>query len=92
MIANEYSLLDASDLVFVDAMGTGFSRIIGKSEGGAGSAKMFYGTDPDARAFEQFIVRFLSRYDRWNSPKYLIGESYGTTRSAAVAYLRVIDK
>lgn len=87
VVANQYSLLDASDLVFVDAMGTGFSRIIGKSEGGAGSAKMFYGVDPDAKAFEQFIVRFLSRYDRWNSPKYLIGESYGTTRSAAVANL-----
>ncbi len=87
MVSNEYSLLDASDLVFVDAMGTGFSRIIGKAGGGAGSAKMFYGVDPDAKAFEQFIVRFLSKYDRWNSPKYLIGESYGTTRSAAVAYL-----
>ena len=85
--ANQYSLLDASDLVFVDAMGTGFSRIIGQGEGGVGSAKMFYGVDPDAKAFEQFIVRFLSKYDRWNSPKYLIGESYGTTRSAAVAYL-----
>lgn len=87
MVANQYSLLDVSDLVFVDAMGTGFSRIIGKDEGGIGSAKMFYGVDPDAKAFEQFIVRFLAKYDRWNSPKYLIGESYGTTRSAAVAYL-----
>lgn len=87
MVANEYSLLDASDLVFVDAMGTGFSRLIDKREGGAGSAKMFYGVDPDAKAFEQFIVRFLSKYGRWNSPKYLIGESYGTTRSAAVANL-----
>ena len=86
-VPNKYSLLDVSDLVFVDAMGTGFSRIIGKGEGGAGSAKMFYGVDPDAKAFEQFIVRFLSKYDRWNSPKYLIGESYGTTRSAALAYL-----
>ena len=87
VVPNRYSLLDASDLVFVDAMGTGFSRIIGRNEGGAGSAKMFYGVDPDAAAFEQFIVRFLSKYDRWNSPKYLIGESYGTTRSAVLAYL-----
>lgn len=87
VVPNKYSLLDVSNLVFVDAMGTGFSRIIGKGEGGAGSAKMFYGVDPDAKAFEQFILRFLSKYNLWNSPKYLIGESYGTTRSAAVAYL-----
>lgn len=87
VVRNQFSLLDASDLVFVDAMGTGFSRILGKRAGGAGTAGMFYGVDPDARSFAQFIVRFLSRYDRWNSPKYLIGESYGTTRTAAVAYL-----
>ena len=85
LVANEYSLLDASDLVFVDAMGTGFSRILGKDQGGVGTPKEFYGVDPDAKAFAQFISRFLSKYGRWNSPKYLIGESYGTTRSAAVA-------
>ncbi|MHB8816077.1 MAG: S10 family peptidase [Steroidobacteraceae bacterium] len=87
LVSNDESLLDASDLVFVDAMGTGFSRILGKSVGGVGMPKMFYGVDPDARSFEQFIVAFLSQYGRWNSPKYLIGESYGTTRSAALAYL-----
>lgn len=87
MVGNQYSLLDVSDLVFVDAMGTGFSRILGKADGGVGTAKMFYGVDPDARSFTQFITRFLSKYDRWNSPKYLIGESYGTTRSALVASL-----
>jgi carboxypeptidase C (cathepsin A) len=85
LVANQYSLLDVSDLVFVDAMGTGFSRILGKDEGGVGTPKEFYGVDPDAKAFAQFISQFLSRYGRWNSPKYLIGESYGTTRSAAVA-------
>lgn len=85
LVSNQYSLLDASDLVFVDAMGTGFSRILGKEDGGVGTPKDFYGVDPDARAFAQFISRFLSKYGRWNSPKYLIGESYGTTRSAAVA-------
>ncbi len=85
LVSNQYSLLDVSDLVFVDAMGTGFSRIIGKADGGVGTPKMFYGVDADGQAFTQFITRFLSQYDRWNSPKYLIGESYGTTRSAVVA-------
>ena len=85
LVGNGYSLLDASDLVFVDAMGTGFSRILGKEDGGVGTPKDFYGVDPDAKAFAQFISQFLSKYGRWNSPKYLIGESYGTTRSAAVA-------
>ncbi|HEY6458296.1 MAG TPA: hypothetical protein VIY90_23710, partial [Steroidobacteraceae bacterium] len=80
LVKNQYSLLDASDLVFVDAMGTGFSRILGKEDGGVGTPKDFYGVDPDAKAFAQFISQFLSKYGRWNSPKYLIGESYGTTR------------
>ena len=68
------SLLDASDLVFIDAPGTGFSRIAGKDK-----EKAFYGVDPDAYAFTEFISQFLSKYGRWNSPKYLFGESYGTT-------------
>jgi carboxypeptidase C (cathepsin A) len=79
LINNGYSLLDASDLVFIDAPGTGFSRIAGKDK-----EKAFYGVDPDAHAFEEFIKGFLSRYNRWNSPKYLFGESYGTPRSAIV--------
>ena len=82
IVPNEYSLLDASDLVFIDAPGTGFSRIYGKDAG-----KGFYGTDPDAHAFDRFIRRFLSKYDRWNSPKYLFGESYGTTRTAVLTNL-----
>ncbi len=85
LVNNDYSLLDATDEVFVDAMGTGFSRILGKDKGGAGSPKDFYGVDEDARSFAQFITRFLSKYGRWNSPKYLFGESYGTTRSAVLA-------
>ena len=85
LVNNDGSLLDATDLVFVDAMGTGFSRILGKAEGGAGTPKTFYGVDPDGQAFAQFITGFLSKYGRWNSPKYLIGESYGTTRSAVLA-------
>jgi carboxypeptidase C (cathepsin A) len=77
IVKNEYSLLDASDLVFVDAPGTGFGRLEGKD-----AAKAFYGADPDAHAFSEFITEFLSKYGRWNSPKYLYGESYGTPRSA----------
>jgi carboxypeptidase C (cathepsin A) len=80
LVDNAESLLDATDLVFIDAPGTGFSRIYGKDK-----EKAFWGVDPDAHAFARFIARFLSNYQRWNSPKYLFGESYGTTRSAALA-------
>jgi carboxypeptidase C (cathepsin A) len=79
LIENNYSLLDATDLVFIDAPGTGFSRIAGKDK-----EKAFLGVDQDAYAFTQFITGFLSKYGRWNSPKYLFGESYGTPRSAMV--------
>jgi carboxypeptidase C (cathepsin A) len=82
LVPNPYSLLDVSDLVFIDAPGTGFSRVLGKEAG-----KAFYGTDPDAHAFDRFIRRFLTKYDRWNSPKFLFGESYGTTRTAVLTYL-----
>jgi len=80
LIANEYSLLDKSDLVFIDAPLTGYSRAVGK-----GTAKDFTGVDQDLRAFDRFIQRYLNVNQRWNSPKFLIGESYGTTRSAALA-------
>jgi carboxypeptidase C (cathepsin A) len=76
LVNNDYSLLDASDLVFVDAPGTGFSRVK------AGAEKDFYGADQDVHAYSEFIMQFLSKYGRWNSPKYLFGESYGTPRSA----------
>jgi carboxypeptidase C (cathepsin A) len=79
LVDNAYSLLDASDLVFIDAPGTGFSRIAGKDK-----EKAFYGVDADAHAFGQFVLGFLSKYGRWNSPKYLFGESYGTPRSAVL--------
>jgi carboxypeptidase C (cathepsin A) len=82
IVNNEFSLLDASDLVFVDAPGTGFSRIAGKDR-----EKAFYGVDADAEAFADFISQFLAKYGRWNSAKYLFGESYGTTRSAALINL-----
>jgi carboxypeptidase C (cathepsin A) len=79
LVNNVSSLLDASDLVFIDAPGTGFSRIAGKDK-----EKAFFGVDQDAYAFAQFISEFLSKYGRWNSPKYLFGESYGTPRSAVL--------
>jgi carboxypeptidase C (cathepsin A) len=82
VVDNDRSLLDVSDLVFIDAPGTGFSRIAGKDRG-----KAFYGVDADAYAFAEFITAFLSKYGRWNSPKYLFGESYGTTRAAVLINL-----
>ncbi len=80
LVDNADSILDKTDLVFVDAVGTGFSRLAGK-----GKPKDYYGVDEDGDAFAQFIRRFITTNDRWNSPKYLIGESYGTTRSAVLA-------
>ncbi len=91
-VNNDYSLLDASDLVFIDAPGTGFSKIITKEMGGAGKPEDFYGADPDANAFASFIQQFISDFNRWNSPKYLFGESYGTFRSAALADVLVAGK
>ena len=79
-VNNDQSLLDASDLVFIDAPGTGFSRIAGKDK-----EKAFYGVDQDIHAFTDFITQFLTKYGRWNSPKYVFGESYGTMRGAGLA-------
>jgi carboxypeptidase C (cathepsin A) len=81
LVPNQYSLLDKTDLVFIDAMGTGFSKPIQK-----GKLADFLGVDQDVHAFNLFIVRYLTVNRRWNSPKFLIGESYGTTRSAALSY------
>ena len=80
LVNNDYSLLDKTDLVFVDAPLTGYSRAVGKA-----TAKDFTGVDQDLHAFDRFIIRYLTVNHRWNSPKFLIGESYGTTRSAALA-------
>ncbi len=78
--SNPYTLLDVADIVFIDAPGTGYSRVEGKE-----AMKAFYGVDEDAAAFDRFIRRFLTKYNRWNSPKYLFGESYGTTRDAVLS-------
>lgn len=94
VVNNDYSLLDASDVVFIDAPGAGFSRLLAAGGDKAKQAaemkerrKDIYGVDGDAQAFAQFITQYLSKYGRWNSPKYLFGESYGTTRSAVLANL-----
>ncbi|MGC9159189.1 MAG: S10 family peptidase [Terracidiphilus sp.] len=79
LVDNPESLLDASDLVFIDMPGTGFGRMVGKD-----APKAFWGVDEDAGAFARFIARFITCYNRWNSPKYIFGESYGTTRSAVL--------
>jgi len=87
LVDNAETLLDKTDLVFIDAMGTGYSHAVCKAQ-----EKDFFGIDEDIEAFGQFIVTYLSRNDRWNSPKFLIGESYGTFRSAALGnYLQSHD-
>jgi carboxypeptidase C (cathepsin A) len=81
LVDNDQSLIDKSDLVFLDAIGTGFSRPLGDTKLSA-----FWGTDQDTDAFARGIERWLTLNDRWNAPKFLFGESYGTTRSAALSY------
>jgi carboxypeptidase C (cathepsin A) len=77
---NANCLLDKTDLVFVDPVGTGFSHAVGKTQD-----KDFWGVDQDVKSLAQFINTYVSRNNRWNSPKFLIGESYGTFRSAALS-------
>jgi len=79
IVDNDQTLLDASDLVFIDAPATGFSRTAGKDK-----EKAFFGVDPDGQAFANFIQEFLAKYNRFNSPKYIFGESYGTPRAAVL--------
>ncbi|HYS62761.1 MAG TPA: peptidase S1 [Paraburkholderia sp.] len=78
---NPDSLLDKSDLVFINPVGTGYSAAIAPKKN-----RDFWGVDQDADSIKQFIKRFLTRHNRWNSPKYLFGESYGTARSCVLAY------
>jgi carboxypeptidase C (cathepsin A) len=80
LMPNEYSLLDKTDLVFIDPVSTGFSRPA-KGE----DKKQFHGYDEDLRSVGQFIHDYTSRYNRWKSPKFLIGESYGGLRAAGLA-------
>lgn len=80
VVDNAQSILDVTDLVFIDPVGTGYSRVVGKGE-----EKDFYGVEEDARSVAKFIRQWLTANKRWNAPKYLGGESYGAVRTAAVA-------
>jgi carboxypeptidase C (cathepsin A) len=80
LVENEHSLLDETDLVFIDPVGTGYSRAAKPEE-----AKNFFGVNEDAKSIGEFIRLYVSKHSRWPSPKFLIGESYGTTRAAALS-------
>jgi carboxypeptidase C (cathepsin A) len=83
---NPYTPLDQTDIVVIDAIGTGYSRPLDTDTG-----KKFWGLKGDIEAFGEFIRMYISRNERWSSPLYLLGESYGTTRAAGIAgYL--VDK
>jgi carboxypeptidase C (cathepsin A) len=79
VVDNAYSVLDKTDLVMIDPVGTGVSRAVGEAKD-----KDFWGVDPDIESVSRFIKQYVTDNGRWNSPKYLLGESYGTTRSAGV--------
>ncbi|MEM9760146.1 MAG: carboxypeptidase [Pseudomonadota bacterium] len=78
---NEFSILDKADLVMIDPVGTGFSIPVGDAQG-----EDFWGVDNDIESVSNFIARYVSDNGRWQSPKYLLGESYGGIRSGGVAY------
>lgn len=87
IVDNASTLLDEADLVFIDPVGTGFSHAVGDARD-----KDFWGVDQDVKSLAQFINMYISRNNRWNSPKFLMGESYGTFRSVALAeYLQSND-
>jgi len=81
LASNEYALLDLTDLVFIDPVGTGYSRVIGK-----GKVEDYWGLTEDANSVAQFIRQWVTENKRWFSPKYIAGESFGTTRAAGVAH------
>jgi carboxypeptidase C (cathepsin A) len=78
---NPDTLLDKTDLVFIDMMGAGYSRPLGDAKG-----TDFWGVDQDVDTFARAIMRYTTKFSRWNNPKFLFGESYGTLRSGALAY------
>jgi carboxypeptidase C (cathepsin A) len=80
LVDNEFSLLDETDLVFIDPVSTGYSRAIPPKD-----AKKFHGLHEDAASVGEFIRLYVTRNKRWGSPKFIIGESYGTTRAAALS-------
>ncbi len=86
---NPYSILDVADIVFVNPVNTGYSRVLPKADGSMPSQdeqqKMFFGVNADISYLADWVNTFVTRNNRWRSPKYLIGESYGTTRVSGLA-------
>lgn len=86
---NDFSILDTADIVFVNPVNTGYSRVLPKKDGKmpskAEQKKMFFGVNADIKYLADWINTFVTRNNRWQSPKYLIGESYGTTRVSGLA-------
>jgi carboxypeptidase C (cathepsin A) len=80
VVPNQYSLLDKSDFVFIDPVSTGYSRAEGEV-----NPRDFHGVEPDIAAVAEFIRLFLTRDERWRSPRFIAGESYGTTRAAGLS-------
>jgi carboxypeptidase C (cathepsin A) len=80
LVDNAYSLLDQTDLVFIDPVSTGYSRALAGEK-----PKQFHGFKKDIESVGDFIRLYTTRYQRWTSPKFLIGESYGTTRAAGLS-------
>ena len=83
---NPFSVLDVTDIVFVNPVNTGFSRMVNDKDGKAPDRKQFFGVNEDAKYLAEWMNTFVSRYNRWESPKYIIGESYGGTRVMALAH------
>ncbi|MDX1642546.1 MAG: carboxypeptidase, partial [Balneolaceae bacterium] len=81
VVENNHSILDVADIVYVDPVNTGFSRILDDEV----DREEFFGVNADIEYLAEWMENFVSRHDRWTSPKYLIGESYGTTRVAGLA-------
>jgi carboxypeptidase C (cathepsin A) len=80
-VNNEHSILDETDLVMIDPVGTGFAKVVGE-----GKNEDFWGVDQDIKSVSEFIVKYVTENGRWSSPKYILGESYGGMRSGGVAY------
>jgi len=81
LVTNEHALLDFTDLVFIDPVGTGYSRVIGE-----GKVENYWGLTEDAESVAKFVRKWVTDHERWFSPKYMAGESFGTTRAAGVAH------
>ncbi len=80
LVTNDHGLLDITDIVFIDPVGTGYSRVVGK-----GKVEDYWGLNEDAASIAMFMRQWITDNNRWFSPKYIAGESFGTTRAAAVA-------